>query len=84
MSDGGLVIRLYVDRWEWLIPLVTSYGGDVLVDEPEELRNAIVGHLRRALDAYENVAKLDFGTTVPGFRNDDSRLRSTRGRTSME
>lgn len=83
-DDGGLVIRLYVDRWQWLIPLVTSYGGNVLVEEPGELRDAIVGHLRRALDAYENAAKLDFDTAIPGFRNDDSRLRSTRGRTLTE
>jgi predicted DNA-binding transcriptional regulator YafY len=83
-EDGGLVIRLYVDRWEWLIPLVTSYGGDVLVEEPVELRDAIVGHLRRALDAYEQAAPLDFEAVVPGFRNDDSRLRSTRGRTLAE
>lgn len=50
-DDGGLVIRLYVDRWEWLIPLVTSYGGDVLIEEPAELRDAVVVHLRRALGA---------------------------------
>ncbi|MEU1801572.1 hypothetical protein [Streptomyces sp. NPDC019937] len=25
---------LYVDRWEWLIPLVTSYGPDATVTEP--------------------------------------------------
>ncbi|WP_024799764.1 WYL domain-containing protein [Nocardia sp. BMG51109] len=51
--DGGLIIQLYVDRWEWLIPLVTSYGADVLVEEPTELRHAITTHLTRALDAYE-------------------------------
>lgn len=81
---GGLVIRLYVDRWQWLIPLVTSYGGDVLVEEPAELRDAIVGHLRRALDAYEQDAKIHQETVAAGFRNDDSRLRSTRGRTLTE
>ncbi|MGH3833400.1 MAG: helix-turn-helix transcriptional regulator, partial [Pseudonocardiaceae bacterium] len=80
-ADGGLVIRLYVDRWEWLIPLVTSYGGDVLIEEPAELRDAIVVHLRRALGAYDNAAQADVETVPAGFRNDDSRLRSTRGRT---
>ncbi|MGH3720089.1 MAG: helix-turn-helix transcriptional regulator [Pseudonocardiaceae bacterium] len=80
-ADGGLVIRLYVDRWEWLVPLVTSYGGDVLIEEPAELRDAIVAHLRRALDSYDNAAQADAQTVAAGFRNDDSRLRSTRGRT---
>ncbi len=83
-ADGGLVIRLYVDRWEWLIPLVTSYGGDVLIEEPAELRDAIVRYLRRALDTYERAARTDQEAAVAGFRNDDSRLRSTRGRTLTE
>jgi predicted DNA-binding transcriptional regulator YafY len=81
-EDGGLVIRLYVDRWEWLIPLVASYGGDVVVEEPAELRAAVIAHLRGALDAYEeqDSGDEDLETVDSGFRNDDSRLRSTRGR----
>lgn len=39
---------------------------------------------RGALDAYEKAARLDFETVVPGFRNHDSRLRSTRGRALTE
>jgi len=82
--DGGLVIRLYVDRWGWLIPLVSSYGGDVLIEEPAELRDAVVAHLRRALDAYDGAANVDLMPAAAGFRNDDSRVRSTRGRTLTE
>lgn len=59
-------------------------GGDVLIEEPTELRAAVVTHLRRALDAYENAAKVDLKTVAAGFRNDDSRLRSTRGRALTE
>jgi predicted DNA-binding transcriptional regulator YafY len=84
IEDGGLVIRLYVDRWEWLIPLVTSYGADVLVDEPPELRDAIRSHLSRALDAYTEANHPDLDAVAAGFRNDDSRLRSTRGRNLTE
>lgn len=83
-DDGGLVIRLYVDSWEWLIPLVTSYGGDVVVEEPVELRGAIVAHLQRALDAYGDIAGNERDMLPAGFRNDDSRLRSTRGRALTE
>ncbi|MGH3627619.1 MAG: helix-turn-helix transcriptional regulator, partial [Sciscionella sp.] len=67
-----------------LIPLVTSYGGDVLIEEPVELRDAVMTHLRQALDAYETAAKIHLETVAAGFRNDDSRLRSTRGRALTE
>lgn len=83
-DDGGLVIRLYVDRWEWLIPLVTSYGGDVVVEEPAELRAAVVAHLRSALEAYGANLTTEDSPVPAGYRNDDSRLRSTRGRALTE
>ncbi|UGT58818.1 helix-turn-helix transcriptional regulator [Nocardia asteroides] len=79
--DGGLVIRLWVDRWEWLIPLVTSYGTDVLIEQPEALRTAVITHLKTTLDAYAEHGPLAPGADLdPNYRNDDSRLRSTRGR----
>lgn len=53
----------------------------MLVEEPAELRDAIVRHLKRALGAYERASRIDWETVAAGFRNDDSRLRSTRGRT---
>lgn len=79
-ADGGLLIRLYVDRTEWLIPLVASYGAGVTVEVPVELRRAIVRHYKEALASYQ--AKTTTATVheLPGYRNDDSRLRSTRGR----
>lgn len=83
-ENDGLIIRLYVDRWEWLIPLITSYGGDVFVEEPTELRDAIVQHLKRALAVYERRTDSDVKPVAGGFRNDDSRLRSTRGRNLKE
>jgi predicted DNA-binding transcriptional regulator YafY len=83
-AGGGLVIRLFVDRWEWLVPLLSSYGGDAVVDEPAELRDAVVAHHRRALDAYEGAAGTYVEPVAARFRNDDSRLRSTRGRTPTE
>ncbi|WP_063002561.1 MULTISPECIES: helix-turn-helix transcriptional regulator [Nocardia] len=84
--DGGLIIQLYVDRWEWLIPLVTSYGADVLVETPTPLRHAITAHLTRALDAYAKEAFSEANgsqRSTSDYRNDDSRLRSTRGRASI-
>src|SRR6266498_4944087 len=79
--DGTVRIVLYVDKWVWLVPLVASFGGDVIVDEPAELRAAICQHHADALKAYDaqgnGAAPLVDGAD---YRNDDSRLRSTRGR----
>ncbi|MEV0773615.1 helix-turn-helix transcriptional regulator [Nocardia salmonicida] len=79
--EGGLIIRLWVDRWEWLIPLVTSYGTDVLVEQPDALRTAVITHLTNTLEAYRAQGHLSPAADLdPDYRNDDSRLRSTRGR----
>ncbi|MGX1759436.1 hypothetical protein ACWIG5_21400 [Streptomyces lydicus] len=78
-DDGSLVIVLFVDRWEWLIPLVTSYGPDVTVTEPPELRAAITAQLRHALAAYES-SEAEGPAPPDGLPHDDSRLRSTHGR----
>ncbi|MEU7031493.1 WYL domain-containing protein [Streptomyces sp. NPDC046275] len=77
-DDGSLTIHLFVDRWEWLIPLVTSYGPDVTPTEPPELRHAIADRLRRTLAAYDDTAAGPAPPPAP--LNDDSRLRSTHGR----
>jgi len=79
--DGTVRIVLYVDKWLWLVPLLASFGSDVIVDEPTELREAIRQHLADALKAYDVQHDGD-GLAADGanFRNDDSRLRSTRGR----
>jgi predicted DNA-binding transcriptional regulator YafY len=74
--DGTIIIVLYVDRWQWLVPLVASFGADVTVEEPAGLRADLRSHHERALRTYldaDNAANAD-------YRNDDSRLRATRGR----
>lgn len=84
MADGGLLIRLYVDLSDWLIPLVASYGAGVTVEKPVELRRAIVRHHRAALAAYQAKTVVGAVHELPAYRNDDSRLRSTRGRARKE
>ncbi|WP_030303233.1 helix-turn-helix transcriptional regulator [Streptomyces katrae] len=78
-EDGGATLVLYVDRWEWLIPLIASYGPDVTAIGPPELRTALAAHLRAALAAYQEIPAAD--TTVPTQVGpaDDSRLRATHG-----
>jgi predicted DNA-binding transcriptional regulator YafY len=74
--DGSARVTLYVDRWEWLVPLVASYAGEVVVTEPDDLRRAVIDHFERGLRA--------FGARRPrrgrGYVNDDSRLRASHGR----
>ncbi len=79
-SDGGLLIRLYVDRTEWLIPLVASFGAGVVVEQPVELRQGLVRHHQAALAGYAPADTTTSARELVRFRNDDSRLRSTRGR----
>lgn len=78
-DDGSLTIVLFVDRWEWLLPLVSSYGPDVTVAAPATLRTAITAQLRRALAAYGADEPPDL-SPPKGLAHDDSRLRSTHGR----
>jgi predicted DNA-binding transcriptional regulator YafY len=82
--DGGLLIRLYVDRTEWLVPLVASYGPGVVVEAPAELRSEVISHHKAALSSYRTKAAPGTVHELPVYRNDDSRLRSTRGRARME
>lgn len=77
-NDGRVLITLYVDEWHWLVPLVASFGADVAVLEPAALRADLAAHHARALAAYAEVEPL--ASPPADFRNDDSRLRSTRGR----
>ncbi|WP_305779094.1 helix-turn-helix transcriptional regulator [Nocardia nova] len=46
--------EMMVDRYEWLIPLVLSYAGDVTILEPEELRSTIARAAARLADAHSS------------------------------
>lgn len=70
------LVTLFVDRWEWLIPLILSYSGDVIVLEPESLKKQIIDEIQTHLSAQllgENPIKREFGPS-------DIRARATRGR----
>ncbi|MEU5811556.1 WYL domain-containing protein [Streptomyces sp. NPDC047718] len=82
-DDGGASIVLYVDRWDWLIPLVASYGPDVTVIGPDDLRQATATHLATALAAYgPPPAPAPPQPARPA--EDDSRLRANYGRAPEE
>ncbi len=75
-DERGVRLTLFVDRWEWLVPLVLSYGTSICVDEPLELRCAVAEELERALAQYRGIYHEPKNVGV----NDDSRRRATRGR----
>lgn len=78
-DNGLLYITLYVDKWRWLVPLLATFGSQVRALEPPELVKTIKEHYLTALSAYENAPADDLSEMAP-YRNDDSRLRATRGR----
>lgn len=74
--NGLTVLTLYVDSWKWLLPLILSYGNSIIVEEPAELRDAVVKSMLEALRQYgTGTANAD-----NRFTSDDSRRRATRGR----
>ena len=77
--DGTRII-LYVDRWKWLVPLISSFGGDVVIEEPRDLRDAMRDFLATALRGYDDQIPDRLPGSRTSYLNDDSRLRSTRGR----
>jgi hypothetical protein len=77
--DGTTRLVLHVDTWQWLIPLVASFGADVTITEPDELRAQLAAYHARALTAYPE----HHDAPSADYRNDDSRLRTTRSRTPL-
>jgi predicted DNA-binding transcriptional regulator YafY len=82
-EEGTLHITLYVDRWRWLIPLLATFGSQVRALEPPGLVDAIKEHHVKALSAYEAIPAQKPSETS-AYRNDDSRLRATRGRNGSD
>lgn len=76
-SDGDdLLFTFFVDRWEWMVPLVLSHSPDVVVVEPKEVREAVTTALHKALSRHE---KGTAGSGASECGRDDSRRRATRG-----
>ncbi|WP_439476945.1 helix-turn-helix transcriptional regulator [Brevundimonas sp.] len=71
-----MVVRLYVDKWDWLIPLVMSFGQNVYIEEPAALREELVSQLSSALGQYQS----DVMRGRPLLPNDDSSARASRSR----
>lgn len=78
MGDGWTRVRLFVDRWAWIVPMIAPYGSSVLVEAPAELRAAIIALHREALAAYEDEQQ----HPRPRSRTDDARLRASHGRSA--
>ena len=80
LLDDGIRLTLFVDRWDWLVPLILSYGASIYVEEPLELRETVQRTLEQTLGLYASAVK----TPTKEFQNDDSRRRATRARPQRE
>ena len=52
LPDGSLVFSRRVAGFEEIIPWVLSFGGEAEVLNPQELREAVVGHLKKMQSVY--------------------------------
>ncbi len=85
LKEGGLRVTLFVDSWHWLVPILASYGPEVVVVKPLEFKEQMHEFFRSAVDAYragepgEQVSSDSRSRTAKGEKG-DTRVRSTRGR----
>ena len=81
LDDGGLRVTLFADSWHWLVPILASYGPEVVVEEPVDFRREMEALFSAAAAAYRS-SKPSKATSASGKgqRTADTRLRSTRGR----
>jgi predicted DNA-binding transcriptional regulator YafY len=79
-EDGAdLLITLFVDRWDWLVPILLSYAGAVIVEDPQDLRERVMTELATALERYRGASGRE---PQKWNKRDDSRARATRGRST--
>lgn len=77
-SDGeDLLFTFYVDRWEWMLPLVLSHAPHVVVQEPAQVRTALIDTLHQALARHEGITVNQ--RTDDAQSQGDSRRRVTHG-----
>lgn len=77
--DDVMYIELHVDQWEWIAPLLMSFGGSVQALEPSELRSAMRKMLSSALVHYMD-ADEDCDLPMQQLSQSDSRSRASSGR----
>mgnify|MGYP000361458989 CR=1 FL=1 len=70
-----LQVTLFVDNWEWLVPIILSYGGNVVVTEPPDLQQVILDSYQEALNAQTHMSPRH-----NSVGHDDIRSRATKGR----
>lgn len=81
-AEDHWIVEMKVDRFEWLIPLVLSYAGEIRVLTPTEMRNKIIAASKAVLDVHSgsdgDLCKVD-------RQPDDTRSRAaTHRRASQE
>lgn len=72
-AEDHWIVEMKVDRYEWLIPLVLSYAGEIRVLTPVELRNKIIAASKAVLEVHSSS---DWDPCRANLRPDDSRSRA--------
>jgi len=73
--DGEMMlITLFVDHWEWLVPLILSFATSVVVEQPIALRNRVVEALEKGLENYLKAQPLVLAPAT----NSDIRSRASK------
>jgi len=67
------IVEMMVDRYDWLMPLVLSYSGEVTILEPDGLKAKIIQAARAVISAHGD----ERGGTIEGLQvSDDTRARA--------
>ena len=80
-GDDTAQITLFVDSWRWFVPLIASFGPEVQVLEPTELREGVIRFFREALSVYGDSAPQEPGraTIIEGAKltSEESKCKET-------
>lgn len=67
------IVEMMVDRYEWIMPLVLSYSGEVIILEPDGLKSKIINAARAVIAAHGE----EPGGTIEGMQvSGDTRARA--------
>jgi predicted DNA-binding transcriptional regulator YafY len=78
------LVEMWMDKYEWIIPLILSYGSNIEVIVPKALQKRVAEELQMAIKLYtDNSVNLVSEIPDTGMASSDIRSRATRGRINL-